>query len=90
MARDLAGCANVHGFRIPMNPEQLDALLLAVKVVFTGPAGTYNLDDLATLRRASGLQKYIHECAQAVLVDAIGRRGFFAAKRARRLKASKA
>lgn len=60
-----------------MNPEQLDALSLAVKVVFTGPAGTYNLDDLAELRRASGLSKYIHECAQAVLVDAIARRGFF-------------
>jgi hypothetical protein len=69
----------VHRIRNPMNPEQLDALLLAVNVVFTGPAGTYNLDDLAKLRRASGLHKYIHECAQAVLVDAIARRRFFAA-----------
>jgi len=60
---------------------------LGIKVVFTGPAGTYNLDDLAKLRRASGLEKYIHECAQAVLVDAIARRGFFAVKRTRRSKA---
>ena len=64
--------ANLPTTSNPMNPEQLDALLLAVKVVFTGPAGTYNLDDLAKLRRASGLQKYIHECAQAAIVDATG------------------
>ena len=63
----------------PMNPEQLEALSLAVKVVFTGPSGTYSLDDLAKLKRASGLQKYIHDCAQAALVDAIARRGFFTA-----------
>jgi hypothetical protein len=63
----------------PMNAEQLDALSLAVKVVFTGPTGTYSMDDLAKLRHASGLEKYIHDCAQAALVDAIARRGFFAA-----------
>jgi len=70
-----------------MNPEQLDALSLAVKVVFTGPTGTYSMDDLAKLRRASGLEKYIHDCAQVVLVDAIARRGFFVTTRARRSKA---
>jgi hypothetical protein len=61
-----------------MNPEQLDALRLAVKVVFAGPTGTFSLEDHIKLRRASGLEKYVHECAQAVLVDAIARRGFFA------------
>jgi hypothetical protein len=70
-----------------MNPEQLEALTLAVKVVFAGPTGTFNLEDHATLRRASGLEKYIHECAQAVLVDALARRGFFAATRVRGSKA---
>lgn len=47
-----------------MNPEQLDAQSLAVKVMFAGPGGTFSLADLDKLRRASGLQKYIHECAQ--------------------------
>jgi hypothetical protein len=61
-----------------MNPEQIDALKLAVKVVFNGPSGTYSLEQLALLRSASGHEKYIHECAQAVLVDAIARQGFFA------------
>jgi hypothetical protein len=59
----------------PMNAEQLDA----VRVIFAGPTGTYDLQDHITLQRASGLQKYIHGCAQRVLVDAIARRGFFAA-----------
>jgi hypothetical protein len=68
----------VREIRKPVNPEQLEALTLAVKVVFAGPTGTNSLDDLAKLRRASGLQKYTHECAQAVVVDAIARRGFFA------------
>ena len=69
-----------------MNPEQLAAISLAVRVVFTGPTGTYSVEDLMTLRAASGLQKYIHECAQAVLVDAIARRGFFATKPSHRPK----
>jgi hypothetical protein len=87
MGPDLAGGANVRGIRKPMNLEQLEALSLAVKVVFAGPTGTFNLEDHAMLRRASGLEKYIHDCAQAVLVDAIARRGFFAATRVRGSKA---
>ncbi len=61
-----------------MSPEQLEALNLAVMVIFAGPTGTYDLQDHITLQRASGLQKYIHECARKTLVDAIARRGFFA------------
>jgi alkylhydroperoxidase family enzyme len=78
MDRDLAWGANVRGSCKPLNPEQLEALTLAVKVVFAGPTGTFNLEDHATLRRGSGLEKYIHECAQAVVVDAVARRGFVA------------
>jgi hypothetical protein len=88
MGLDLAACANVHEIRIPMNPEQLDALTLAVTVVSYGPSGVYSAEVLERLRRASGLrQHYGRECAQAVLVDAIARRGFFAVKRTRRSKA---
>lgn len=61
-----------------MSPEQLDALQLAVKVMFAGPTGTFGLEDHVKLRRASGLETYVHDCAQAVIVDAIARRGFFA------------
>jgi hypothetical protein len=57
MGQDLARGANVRGIRKPMKPEQLEALTLAVKVVFAGPTGTFNLEDHAMLRRASGLQK---------------------------------
>jgi len=72
----------------PMKPDQLDALALAISVVSSGPSGVYSLEVLEKLRRASGLhQHYGHECAQAILVDAIARRGFFAAKRVRRAKA---
>ncbi|HXR15937.1 MAG TPA: hypothetical protein VN777_06960 [Terriglobales bacterium] len=68
-----------------MKPEQLDVLALAVTVVSSGPSGVYSVEVLEKLRQASGLhQQYGRECAQAILVDAIARRGFFAAKRVRR------
>ncbi len=65
-----------------MNADQVDVLTLAISVVSSGPSGVYNLEVLEKLRQASGLhQQYGRECAQAILVDAIARRGFFAAKR---------
>jgi len=68
-----------------MNADQLDVLTLAISVVSSGPSGVYSVEILEKLRRASGLhQQYGRECAQAILVDAIARRGFFAAKRVRR------
>ena len=62
-----------------MNPDQVEVLALAIALIFAGPAGTYNAETLEKLWRASGLpHHYGRECAQAVLVDAIARRGFFA------------
>ena len=62
-----------------MHPDQVEALTLAIALISSGPAGTYNAETLEKLRRASGLpHQYGRECAQAVLVDAIARRGFFA------------
>jgi len=61
-----------------MNPEQLDVLTLAVTLLTSGSSGMYGVEVLEKLRRASGLHhQYGRECAQAVLVDAIARRGFF-------------
>ena len=61
-----------------MNPEQLDAVRIAKRVMLGGPNGTYNADELGLLRRASGLlTAYGRECADAVLSDAAARRGFF-------------
>lgn len=61
-----------------MTPEQLEGLRLAVKVIFAGAGGTFSLEDHVKLRRASGLERHVHECAEAVIVDEIARRGFFA------------
>jgi len=66
----------------PMNPDQLDALRIAKRVILAGSAGTYTADELAKLRRASGLaNEYGRECARAVLFDAAAGCGFFAEKR---------
>jgi hypothetical protein len=62
----------------PMNPEQLNVLTLAVTVLSSGSSGVYSVEVLEKLRLASGLHhQYGRECAQAVLIDAIARRGFF-------------
>ena len=72
----------MQGIRIPMNPEQLDALKIARRVVLAGPTARYTTDELATLRRASGLpDQYGRECAQAVLFHAAAGSGFFAENR---------
>ena len=62
-----------------MNKDQLDCVKLAARVILAGPAATYSAEELAKLRRASGLpDEYGRECAQAVLIDAASGCGFFA------------
>ncbi len=67
------------GLSKPMTTEQRDALRIAQRVILAGRTATYTADELATLRRASGLaDKYGRECATAVLFDATAGCGFFA------------
>ena len=61
-----------------MNPERLEALRIAQRLILGGTHATYTADELGLLRRASGLPAaYGRECAAAVLSDAAAKRGFF-------------
>ncbi len=57
----------------------MDCLKLAARVILAGPTAKYSAEELAKLRRASGLPEECGgECAKAVLFDATARSGFFA------------